>query len=308
MSDLEDTFGPDFADHVEKRVQERRAERERISDETKKAIANLAINEESFKGGDPMFEYTTEEGITHNVLLMQLAEPRDGSVWSMVNQLDSGGVSVPLDYLGEWIWSIFNDPEMAKTMEPGEWYIVVGNLSQWEPDDGPARDQIAPVRGIIGLEEAKELASGVMDEEGFGEAVEEEEESSEPEEPSKDDALETDDDDEQEEEDEKPSGGIFGGGSDDEEEDDEEEDSTPIDTTYGEVASVVEELADEEDEVWEVHEDHSEYDTFLLVVIDKLGLDASDEKVKKAVGEMALDRVDEGPRDDEEDEDTDSLF
>lgn len=308
MSDLEDTFGADFADHVQERVQQRRAERERISDETKKAIANLAINEDAFKGGDPMFEYTTEEGVTHNVLLMQLAQPRDGSVWSMVNPLDSGGVSVPLDYLGEWLWSIFNDPDMAKTMEEGEWYIVVGNLSQWEPDDGPARDQIAPVRGIIGLEEAKQLADASMDEEGLGGASESEEEQPESDEEAKEEALGGSDEEEDEEEDEEPSKGIFGGGGDEDEEPEEEEDDTPIDTTYGEVASVVEELADEEEEVWEVHEDHAEYETFILVVCDKLGLDATDEKVKKAVGEMALDRVDEGPRDDGEDDETDSLF
>lgn len=303
MTDLEDTFGPEFADHVEQRTQERRQEREKLTDETKAAIANKAINEGAFHEGDPMFEYTSENGITHNVLLMQLAEPREGSVWNMARELGSGAISVPLEYLGQWIWSIFNDVEEAKKLEHDKWYIVAGNLDTWEPDDGDPQDQLSPVRGIMSLEEAKELADAAMDEDGFGEPEEEaEEEASSP-----FGASDEEEEDEDEEEEDTGSSGIFGS-SDDEEEEDEEDEEVAIDATASEVYNVVEELASEEPEVWDVTPDHDDWDTFMLVVCDKLGLDPEDPTVQAQVGEMTMDRVDEGPKEEETNEAEDALF
>lgn len=299
MTDLEDTFGPEFADHVEQRTQERRQERERLTDETKAAIADKAINQQGFHGGDPMFEYTSENGITHNVLLMQLAEPREGSVWNMARELNSGAISVPLEYLGQWIWSIFNDIEEAKKLEHDKWYIVAGNLDTWEPDDGDPQDQLSPVRGIMSLEEARELADKEMDSEGFGE-----EEDAVPDSAFGDDEEESEPEPEQDDEGE---GGIFGGSDDDEEEAEEETDDVTIDATASDIYNVVEDLADEEDEVWEVTPEHSDWDTFILVICDKLGLDPDNENVAKQVGEMAMDRVDEGPQKDQTGEE-DSLF
>lgn len=296
MTGLEDAFGSDFADHVSQRVQERRAEREKISDETAMAIADLAINQGAFEGGDPMFEYTTDEGITHNVLLMQLAEPREGSVWQQANQLDSGAVSIPLDYLGQWIWSIFNDKSMAKKMEPGEWYIVVGNLTQWERDDGSSQDQFSPVRGVLSLEEAKSLANEAMEGESSA---------------STEDVIPTDDEPEEDEEDDSVKESIFGGEEeeeDPEEEEPEQEDFSDVDVTYEEVANTVEDLADQEPEVWEVTPEHSEFDTFMQVLCEKLGLDYSEERVRKAVANMALDRINEGQKDDDEDDEESKLF
>lgn len=309
MSDLENTFGEDFAEQVNQRVQEKRAEREKISDETKLAIADKAINEESFKGdgSDPMFEYTSEQGVTHDILLMQLADPRDGSVWGQVNELDSGAVSVPLDFVGEWIWSIFNDRDMAKKMDEGEWYIVVGNLTQWEPEDGPPQDQLSPVRGVMGLEEAKELASGSLEDQGFDEsATDVEAETSDPSIMGESDTSEEED----ESDDDSDVGGIFGKGEEEEPEDDDEEEIAPeIDATYSDVASVVETIAEEEPEVWEVTRDHDHFETFISAVMDNLGLESSDEDSFSEVADLAMDRVEEGPRkEDQEDEDEDNLF
>lgn len=307
MADLEDTFGEDFAEHVQERIQERRAERERISDETKAAIADKAINEEAFKEGDPMFDYTTDEGVTHDVLLMQLAEPREGSVWGQARQLDSGAVSVPLDYLGDWVWSIFNNEQMAKKMEEGKWYIVAGNLDTWEPDDGPPQDQLSPVRGVMSLEEAKELADGALEDSGFDESATE----TEDEEPEEEEVSEP----EPEEEPEEGQTSVFGAaqsGDEDEEEKSEEEeeasDEPPVDVTISEVANVVEELGEEEEEVWEVTPDHEEFETFMIVVMDRLGLDPDDDEAMEYVAELALDRVEEGPAGDDDDDEDDSIF
>lgn len=295
--DLEDTFGPEFADQVQQRIQERRAEREKISDKTKAAIADKAINEEAFKGGDPIFTYTTEEGVTHDVLLMQLADPREGSVWGQARKLESGAVSVPLDYLGDWVWSIFNDEDMAKKMQEEEWYIVVGNLTQWEPEDGEPRDQLSPVRGIISLDEAKQLAEQGMEEAGFDESAVSDEPAVRDEEDEQEEQQEEQETSDQESE----KASLFGGGggeSSDEDEEEEEDEEPPVDVTYSEVANVVEDLGDEEDEVWGVTPDHSEFETFMTVVMNRLGLDMGNEEALKAVSEMAMDRVDEGPAED----------
>ena len=300
MADLEDTFGKDFADSIENKIQERRSEMEKVSDETKKAIANMALNEGKMHNGDPMFEYTTDEGVTHNVLLMKLAEPREGTVWNQVNHFDNGGFSIPLDYLGEWVYSIFNDESMAKKMNEGEWYLVIGNLDTWEPDDGEPQDQLSPVRGVMSMEEVQQLADDSMDDEGFGEEEEPDEEPEE--EPEEEDT--TDDT-----EDKPSSGSVFGGGEEDEDDEEEEEDEPALDISVEDVNAVVEDLAEEEEEVWEVSEGHDELDTFVMVICDRLGLSYEDDEVANEVASIALDRVEEGPVEEEEDDDEeDSLF
>lgn len=298
MADLEDTFGEDFAEGIEQTIQERRQERQQVSEETKREIANLAINEGKMHHGDPMFEYSTEEGITHDVLLMQLADPREGTVWNQVNQFENGGFSIPLDYLGEWIYSIFNDESMAKKMEEGEWYVVIGNLDTWEPDEGDPQDQLSPVRGVMSLEETKKFASEYMDDEGFG--SEEESTETETEDTTDEDTSSSDD----------AKGSVFGGGEEDSSDEDEEKeaqsesDNTPaIDASVNEVHNIVEDLAEEEEEVWDVTAGHDELDTFVMVICDRLDLDYDNDEVKKEVAEIALDRVDEGPAEEEEEED-----
>lgn len=298
MGQLEDTFGEEFANHVQQRTQERRAERERLSDETKRKIAHLVINEGKFGEGDPMFSYTSEEGVQHDVLLMELADPASGSVWSQVNELESGAISLPLEYLGQWVWSIFNDPSMAKQMEEDEYYVVAGRLDEWERDDGTTQDQFSPVRGVIGLEEAKKLAAEALEEEGFTSP----EVDTPPEPPSEPE--------EEPEEEEEDTGGLFGGSpSAAEEEEEDEDEAETVPATYSDVANVVEELGEEEPEVWDVTAEHSELDTLLLVVCDRLdGVDYENEAHLEKVKEIVLDRVGEGPPSEEEETETDRLF
>lgn len=302
---LSDTFGEDFAEQVQEKIQERRAERERVSEENLRTISHLARNEEKFKDGDPQFQYTTDEGITHTALLMQLAEPRNGSVWNEVNRLDSGAISLPLNYLDEWVWSIFNEEQMARKMEEGEWYLVVGNLTTWEPDDGPPQDQLSPVRAVLSMDEVQELADEyIEEEEGFTGDQDQEEEEAEPEpEPEPEQETEEEDDTEEEESD-SDSGGIFDGEDGDDEEEEEEDDEEPAaSVTYTEVANIVEGLAEEEDEMWELHADHDELQTVAMVVMDKLdGVQYDHMEERKEVIDMVLDRVDEGPAGEEEEE------
>jgi len=295
MEGLKDTFGEDFAEQVEQKIQKRREQRERIDEESKKKIADMAVNQGYFHDGDPTFDYTDDEGITHDVMLMQLAEPREGSVWNQVRRMDSGGISVPLDYLGEWVWSIFNDESMAKKMDEGEWYIVAGNLTTWEPDDGEPQDQFSPVRGVISMEEAKELASDSMEEEGFGSAS------------SEDTSEDTTEDEPGTEDDGSSEGSLFSDDGDSEEE--EEKDAPYIEANAEDVYNIVESLAEEEGEVWDVHEDHDEFPTLLMVVCDKLGVDYEEEQARDEVAELVLERVEmENEEDDEEEEEEDSLF
>lgn len=297
MADLEDTFGEEFAEGIEETIQNRRQEREQLSDETKREIAHYAVNEGKMHHGDPMFEYSTEAGVTHDVLLMKLAEPREGSVWNQVNKFDNGGFSIPLDYLGEWIYSIFNDESMAKKMEEGEYYLVCGNLDTWEPDDGDPRDQFSPVRGVISLDEAKQWADERMEDDGVGEEVEDDTEEEE----------EVEEEDTSDDEEETSKGGLFGGGDDDgeDDEDEDEDDSPAIDATVGEIHNIVEELGEQEEEVWEVSEGHDELSTFVKVICDRLNLDYNNDEVANEVATIALNRVEEGPVEEEEEEDDD---
>lgn len=277
---LEDTFGADFADRIEQKIQKRREEREEVSEETKAAISHQIMNEGKFEDGDPMFQYATEEGITHDVLLMKLAEPNEGTVWNQVNQFDNGGFSLPLDYLGEWYWSIFNDESMAKKMDEGVYYIVIGNIDTWEPDEGDPQEQLSPVRGVIDLDEAKEYADKWLDEEGFGGE-------------EGDDLSEFGDDEEEEEEEEDESDApttseLF---SEDGEEEEEEDGEPELDLSKGDVENVVEDLADQEPEVWEATPDDDAWDdAFRPAVADRLGLDPSGKAADEAM-DIAWERI-----------------
>jgi len=303
MTDLADAFGEEFAESVEEEVKKRRTERNKLTDESRRMISHLAINEGRMEGGDPRFTYKTEEGITHTVMLMQLPNPREGSAWNYVNELDSGAISMPLEYLGEWISCLFNDKDEARKLEEDEYYLVAGQADTWTNDQGEENEQLSPVRGVISLDEAKKLADKQMEQEGFGSASDEEEDDEE-------ELVDTSDEEEEveqepeDDEDDDDSGGLFssGGGDDDEEEEDEEEDEPALDATRGEVEAVVEDLAEQEPEVWDVHEDHPELETLMKVVFDRLGLDPSDEDVVEEATDIVLSRVEEEREDDEDDE------
>lgn len=316
MGDLEDTFGSEFANSVKERIQEKRAEREKVPEEVMAHICHLAVNEDKFKdgGSEPQFTFTSDSGTTHNVLLVQVPDPQNGSVWEQVRRLDSGAVSMPLEYMGEWIWSIFNDEEMAKTLEPGDWYIAAGNLSTWEPEDGSGeRDQFSPVRGIIHHAKAKGIADEYLDGEGYSSGEEEEEE----------DPTFADDDGEEEEE-EDDDGSAFGGEDDDEDDssssggglgalaggdDDEEEEDDKDLPGYSEVTGVVEDLAEEEPEVWEATPDNEHFETLIQVICDEGDWDFDDEDVRGEVIDITLERVEEGPDGgEEEDEEEEKMF
>ena len=170
MTSLEDTFGEEFAKNLQGKIAERREQRNRVTDEIKKEIANKAVNEnalnDAIEEGEPHFQYKDENGVTHDVLLMQAPNPNSKPWFSMANELSSGAISIPMNYLGEFMSCLFNNPDEVKRMEEGEHYILIGKLDTWEPEDGEPRDQLQPVRGVMNMEEIQRLADDWMAENG----------------------------------------------------------------------------------------------------------------------------------------------
>lgn len=277
MTGLEDAFGEDFVEEYEKTIAEKRAERRQVSEDTMKEIAHKAINQDKFKEGEPQFQHVTESDVTHDVLLMQLPSIEGSSVFQYADELDTGAVTCPLDYMGEWMNCLFNDADDLKEMEEGEHYIVIGELSTWTPDDGQGepQDQMSPVRGVLTLDEAKEYAEQSIGAEVNETPVEES----------------TEEDDEEDDSSEDDTSFL---GDDDEGED--EDDETAVE--YDDVAGVVEALAEQEEEVWEVSEDDPErLNKLVNVVCGRLDIGNEHSDV---VEEYALQRLDEEREDEEE--------
>lgn len=167
MSDLEDAFGSDFVQRFKQERQKRRAERQRIEDDEMKKIAALAVNGGKMDAKNPMFTYTSDTGVTHDVMLVTVPDPDNRSYWSLKTDGNEGSVSLPLDYLGEWIWSWFNDRDLAKKLEPGEDFLVAGRLDDFERDDGTVQDTLSPVRGLAPIAQVKQWADRALEEDGF---------------------------------------------------------------------------------------------------------------------------------------------
>lgn len=320
MTDLEETFGEEFAENIKQKTAERRQERNRVTQKQLAEICAEAINENRFDDGEPQFNWTTENGVTHTVLLVQVPDPDGGEVWEHLSEPWDGAARLPLEYLGEWYWSTFPQKDDLKPLEQGDWAIVVGSIEENEGDDGDVFRNIYPVRGIATLAEAKECAEEAMSEEGFSKSDDDEEKAPEPddfagsgeedeepeEEEETDDSPFDDDDDEEEEEEESSSGGSGGGlkalagGDDDEEE--EEDDDDPVD--YDEVAGFIEDLAekqdeDEEPQIMELEEGDDQLQKLVQITVSQTG-----EENEEGVLDVILDVI-EGHRDEEEEEEDD---
>lgn len=319
MTDLEDVFGEDFAQHVQERTAERRQERNRLTEKQMAEVASLAINEGKFEEGDPQFTYTTENGITHNVMLVQVPDPDNGEVWEHLSEPWDGAARLPLEYLGQWYWSTFPDKKDVAKLSQGDHAIVAGGIEESEGDNGEKYYSIYPVRGILTLDEAQEYAqSGDIDEE-FGDDDTEEEESEpepepEPEETTTEDSGDTDDDDGLDfsgDSDDGGSGGLDGLVGDEEEEDDEEEageedEEPPV--PYDEVAGLVEQMADKQDpdeepQVYEIEEGSEHHKRLTEVVCENLELNNEEGAAK-----VIMDVIDEHRDDDEDEDETNKLF
>lgn len=317
--ELADVFGEDLAKNVEKKMAERREERNSISDEQMQKICSLAINEAKFEDGDPQFTYTTDSGITHNVLLMQVPDPNNGTVWEYLDEPWDGAASIPFDYLGMWMNVTFPDKNVLAEadMEAGDWYIIAGEINTYTAQDGSEKESVL-ARGMVHIRDAKGIASDELKKQGFDEEgpetempderdVEEEAEEvtgSELEEGPANALAETGDDDDDEEE-ESSSGGLDGllsGSGDDEEEEVEEEPSVDEE----EIHKVVEVLAQKDEEVWEVdvHDD----DDPRADKLTKIVMTQTDEEPESAVRDAIADRIEEESEDDEEEELEDDLF
>jgi len=303
MGSLEDTFGEDFVKNYQQKIAERREQRNSVRDKDKLEIANLAVNEGKLQGDEPHFTYTTEDGIVHDVLLMQLPNPDSKHIFTYTNDLDSGAVTCPLSYLGEWMSCLFNDPDELKAMEPGENYVLIGNMDTWTNDKGEENDQLSPVRGVMTLDETKKLADQYLGDSSINEPEQEEPDEDMPE-------FAGGDSDEEEESDDSDDGeGLFGDMDGDDGEDEEDDSSYTVDT----IRDNVDALGSEEPAVWEVEEGDPRLDKLAEVVATRDDqFDASDdndvETVKQEVLLYIREQNEEGEDEEEEDDDEDALF
>ena len=315
MTDLDDVFGEEFAQHVQEKTAERRQERNRLTEEQMAEVAHLAINEGKFEEGDPQFTYTTDNGITHNILLMEVPDPEGGEVWEHLSEPWEGAARLPLSYLGEWFWSTFPEKKDVASLEQGDHCIIAGAIEESEGDDGQIYKSIYPVRGVMTLDKAQEMAGKFEGDADF-------EEESDPDDDFAEDTSEVEEDEEEEESESESEGGLAfdsdsddssGGGLDglmgdddtDEEETTEEEETeedTPV--PYEDIAAKVETLADDQDpnespQVYEIEEGSEHHQRLSVVVANQL--DIEDEE---AVADVVIDVID-GHRDDEEEEEED---
>lgn len=289
MTDLEETFGDSFVQEFDQERQRRRQERERASEEAKDAIAEKIVSGEEFTGTDPMIQYTAESGITHDVLLMTLPDPESG-IWQHLNELDSGAVTLPMDYLGEWMSCLFNDPDEVKQMQAGHEYVIIGNLDQWEDDKGQMRDQVSPVRGVMTLDEVKKRVSGQID------ASEEE-----PEEPSGfNEGDESDDDSEEDEEEDSSPFGNSTSGEDAEDEEEEEGGGVDEDTVLDHLNGFPD---GKQDQIIELEDDAGELDDVATYIMKEEGYEEYVEEVAENIKEVIISWKSEDEEEEEDDDD-----
>lgn len=344
MTDLEDVWGEEFAQNVKQKTAERRQERNRVSHEELKKICSLAINEGKFdpEEGEPMFSHTTDNGITHQVLLMQVPDPEGSEVWEHLSEPWEGAARLPLEYLGEWYWSTFPRREDLKKLTQGDYCIVVGSIDEQEGESGEVYRNIYPVRGIATLNEAKELAEDALADEGFRESLGDEEEEdtasdfADTSESIVGDAMDESEEEEEnvveeEEAEEESSGGLMfdtGSSSDSDDdsssgdggglksmlggEQDEEEDEEETVAPYEPVAHTLERLAEQQDEdekpgVWEIEEGSPKLQRLTTVVINKTDAEGvtkdNEGKIKEIVYDVIENHAEQEDEDDEEDDD-----
>lgn len=173
MGELGDVLGEEFEEQYESKVQERRQKAQRVTSDTMKKIAHLAINEGGFKGEQPRFTYDEGE-VQHDVLLMQAPE---NDLQKFRHKLGDSAVSLGMFHLDKLFSCAFNEGlvELVDKIGEGEYYLVVGRYQQkTEVKDGEERtyNNISPVRGITPISKAKELAEQYEEEMG-GTSVEE---------------------------------------------------------------------------------------------------------------------------------------
>lgn len=310
--DLSETFGDQFAEQYENEKRQRMQEREKLGEETLRDIAAKSVESDEFSGSEPHFQYKSETGITHDVLLMTLPEVNEGTVFSrFMNQLDSGAVTCPMDYMGDWMSCLFNNEEDLTGMEPSESYLVIGNLDQWENDKGEMNDQVSPVRGVISMNQVKAWASESVNEtvnddepdmSGINEPEPDEEE------PEEEEAEEESEEDSEDEEDDSPDLSFGSSGDGDEEE--EEDDDAPLlsEKNVSTIQSELDTLTDHKEEILEFDEDDDRWADVTQYVMQQMGME-EEEEVFEAVKSESIDHIiEEEEEDEEEDEVEGNLF
>lgn len=160
MGELGDILGDDFEEKYESTVQQRRERSRKIPTDVLKRICYTAIHEGGFKGDEPRFIFDAGE-FDHDVLLMQAPQENMHKFRHPLG--DDGDISMGMFHAGELMSCAFNG-EMANLVdkiEEAEYYLVAGSYKEKTVEkDGEKNTykNIAPVRGIVPLKRAKQMA------------------------------------------------------------------------------------------------------------------------------------------------------
>lgn len=319
MTGLEDVFGESFAEQFQEEREQRINSRNQVDDQTMAGIAYKILEEDALDPTEPQFTYTDDNSVTHDVLLMTVPDPDDKPVWTYMNELKTGAVSLPLDYMGEWMSVLFNDKDMVGDISQGDEVIIVGNLDQWMPDgsDEP-EDQVSPARGVMLLDELPEHAQNY--EQGEMEQINETSTTEETTEDTTTDESEdsggspfssgsSDDTEDEEDGDDSSSSSSFSGFDSD----DEEEDDDGYDIDEESVRETVDTLAEKKEEVLELEEgDDRLQDVAMFYIDNHMNPEKYDRpELKEIVAEISdivVEYLEEKREDEEEDEEEGSIF
>lgn len=322
MTGLEDVFGESFAEQFEKEREKRINARNQVDGQTMAGIAYKIVEEDALDPKEPQFTFTDDNGVAHDVLLMTVPDPDDKPVWSYMNELNTGAVSLPLDYMGEWMSVLFNEKDMVADINQGDDVIVVGNLDQWTPEgsDEP-QDQISPARGLMLLDELEEHASqyeqGEMEQINDAPPEQEEPEVTEEDDDSSDDGgssnpFSSGSSDDSDDDSSDDSGTSFSGfGSSDDEEEEEEDDGYNIDEDT--VQDTVDELAEHKEEVLELEEgDERLQDVAMFYIDNEMNPEQYDKpelkEIVSEVSDIVVDYLNELREDEDEEDDEGDIF
>lgn len=159
MGKLGDILGDEFEDQYENSVAKRRDAGRKIDTETLKRVCYSAIHEGGFKGDSPRFKFDAGE-LDHDVMLMEAPQ---NDIQKFRHKLGDDGVSLGMFHVGELMSCAFNDDmvELVDKIEEGEHYLVAGRYTEktvMKDGSEETYKNISPVRGIVPIERAKQMA------------------------------------------------------------------------------------------------------------------------------------------------------
>jgi hypothetical protein len=169
MQSIEEVYGEEVVENIKQKKAERYDQKNSISDEEFAEVCRISVEEGKFAEGTPHFQFTGEDGVTHDVIIAELVDPQDGEPWDYLDEPWEGAANLPLEYLTEWYWSTFpRGEEQVQKLNKEEEFLVVGKVEEVEADRDETEEEdgedsefegddvwrrISPVRRIIPVSE-----------------------------------------------------------------------------------------------------------------------------------------------------------